>query len=68
MNFYVQQTIQIHSIRIGTIANSSVLQIGSAGIIKPLSHLYNTGGFKAPAPFASGKASASIISLQPPAV
>ncbi|MCQ6281002.1 spore germination protein GerPB [Bacillus sp. EB600] len=52
MNFYIQQSIHIHFIKIGGITNSSVLQIGSAGIIKPTSHLYNTGGFTGPAPLA----------------
>lgn len=51
-NFFVNQSIIIHYIRVGGISNSSVLQIGSAGIIKPLSKLYNTGGFIAPAPEA----------------
>ena len=50
MNFYIQQSIQINFIKIGGITNSSVLQIGSAGIIKPIAHLYNTGGFTKPAP------------------
>ncbi|MFZ3589144.1 spore germination protein GerPB [Bacillus sp. DJP31] len=50
MNFYIHQTITIHHLKVGSISNSSVLQIGSAGIIKPLSNLYNTGGFKAAAP------------------
>jgi spore germination protein PB len=50
MNFYIQQSIQINFIKIGGISNSSVLQIGSAGIIKPTAHLYNTGGFTEPAP------------------
>ncbi|WP_141433183.1 spore germination protein GerPB [Bacillus sp. 03113] len=50
MNYYIQQTICINMIKIGGISNSSVLQIGSAGIIKPASFLYNTGGFKEPAP------------------
>ncbi|MEH7304748.1 spore germination protein GerPB [Neobacillus drentensis] len=50
MNFYIQQSIQINFIKIGGITNSSVLQIGSAGIIKPTAHLYNTGGFTQPAP------------------
>ena len=52
MNFYIQQSIQIRFIKIGGITNSSVLQIGSAGIIKPASYLYNTGGFTQPAPVA----------------
>lgn len=36
--------------RVGSVNNSSVLQIGSAGMIKPLSNLYNTGGFFQEAP------------------
>lgn len=52
MNLFIQQNIVIHSIKIEGISNSSVLQIGSAGIIKPVSQLYNTGGFKEPAPAA----------------
>lgn len=47
---YVQQTIQIQMIKIDSIVNSSVFQIGTAGIIKPTSYLYNTGGFVKPAP------------------
>jgi len=37
-------------IKIESIANSSVFQIGSAGVIKPYSTLANTGGFTEPAP------------------
>ena len=54
MNFYIQQSIQINFIKIGGVSNSSVFQIGSAGIIKPSSHLYNTGGFTGPAPTTGG--------------
>jgi spore germination protein PB len=50
MNLFVHQNIVIHSLKVEGITNSSVLQIGSAGIIKPLSQLYNTGGFTQPAP------------------
>ncbi len=50
MNFYIHQTININQLKVGSVTNSSVLQIGSAGIIKPLSNLYNTGGFKEAAP------------------
>lgn len=53
MNFYIQQSIHIHFIKVGGITNSSVLQIGSSGIIKPASYLYNTGGFIQPAPMAT---------------
>ncbi|MCS7464408.1 spore germination protein GerPB [Paenibacillus doosanensis] len=52
MNFFIQQHIVIHTFKVDAISNSSVLQIGSAGIIKPVSHLYNTGGFTGPAPAA----------------
>jgi len=50
MIFHIQQTIQINMIKIGGISNSSVFQIGSAGIIKPYSTLANTGGFTEEAP------------------
>ena len=50
MNIYVQQSISIQFLKVGSISNSSVLQIGSAGIIKSDSHFYNTGGFTRPAP------------------
>jgi spore germination protein PB len=52
MNFYIQQSIHINLLKVDGITNSSVLQIGSAGMIKPVSYLYNTGGFTAPAPEA----------------
>ena len=45
MKFYINQSIHIHSIRITTISNSSIFQIGSAGIIKSLSTLSNTGKY-----------------------
>lgn len=59
MNFYIQQSIQINFIKINSIVNSSVLQIGSAGIIKPASYLYNTGGFTQPAPEIGGTQTSS---------
>jgi spore germination protein PB len=69
MNFYIQQSIHIHFIKIGGISNSSVLQIGSAGIIKPAAYLYNTGGFTQPAPLALKQpVSTSTSHLLAPAV
>ena len=50
MNYFIQQSIIIQTIKIGGISNSSVFQIGSSGIIKPTSYLYNTGGFTEAAP------------------
>ncbi|RSK26364.1 spore gernimation protein KA [Bacillus sp. HMF5848] len=52
MNYYISQNISIHNFKVGGISNSSVLQIGSAGVIKPLSNLYNTGQFAGGAPEA----------------
>ncbi|BBW97194.1 MULTISPECIES: spore germination protein GerPB [Geobacillus] len=52
MRFYISQSICIHQLRIGSVTNSSVLQIGSAGSIQALSTLANTGGFSEPAPQA----------------
>ncbi|MCR2821013.1 spore germination protein GerPB [Lederbergia panacisoli] len=46
----VQQSIHIHMIKIGGITNSSVLQIGTTGIITEASNLFNTGGFTGAAP------------------
>ncbi|NOU97364.1 spore gernimation protein KA [Paenibacillus sp. LMG 31456] len=61
MNFFIHQNINIHTIKVEGISNSSVLQIGSAGIIKPVSQLYNTGGFKEAAPSVG----ASVIPFIP---
>lgn len=66
MNWNIHQTITIGQLRIDGITNSSVLQIGSAGSIRSLSQLYNTGGFTEPAPELDeiGEAS-STLSLVP---
>lgn len=50
MNIYVQQSIHINILRINSIMNSSVLQIGTAGIIKSRTDVANTGGFVNPIP------------------
>lgn len=69
MNFYINQSISINYLRVGSLNNSSVLQIGSAGIIKPLSTLCNTGGFTEAAPEAQspgGVSEGSLVPLTPP--
>ncbi|UQZ45488.1 spore germination protein GerPB [Bacillus sp. PK3-037] len=75
MNFYINQTIQINYLRLESISNSSILQIGSAGSIKSLSNLYNTGSYVEPAPDVSalgaqgeseGPDTGSLVPLQPP--
>ncbi|WP_163101657.1 spore germination protein GerPB [Peribacillus alkalitolerans] len=55
MNFYIQQSIHINMIKITSVSNSSVFQIGTAGIIKSLSTLSNTGGYTGPAPLPTTK-------------
>ncbi|QFT88315.1 putative spore germination protein GerPB [Bacillus sp. THAF10] len=54
-NFFINQSIVIHQVKIGGISNSSVFQIGSAGMIKSLSNLYNTGDFTGPGPDSSAE-------------
>lgn len=49
MKLIVHQSIFINSIKIGGITQSSIFQIGSAGIIKSMTNLHNTGGFTGPA-------------------
>ncbi|WP_053361841.1 spore germination protein GerPB [Bacillus sp. FJAT-27251] len=67
-NYYIKQSICINLIRIDGISNSSVFQIGSAGVIKPASYLYNTGGFTQPAPEASPPAAAAAAFSPEPLV
>lgn len=50
MHLVVHQHIVIHQLRVDAVSNSSVLQIGTSGMIRPLSNLFNTGGFTGPAP------------------
>ncbi|WP_083270641.1 spore germination protein GerPB [Bacillus marinisedimentorum] len=69
MKLFVTQSIMIQTIKIGGITNSSVLQIGSAGMIRTLSNLYNTGGFTEPAPEPvqpKGGTGTPLVPLQPP--
>jgi spore germination protein PB len=54
MKWIIHQTITIGQLRVNSVSNSSVLQIGSAGSIQALSQLYNTGGFTGPAPQLGG--------------
>lgn len=68
MNFYINQTININTLKVDGVTNSSVLQIGSAGMIKALSNLYNTGGFVEPAPESVEPLSAEpLVPLASPA-
>lgn len=65
MNFYVNQSICIQSMKISAVSNSSVLQIGSVGVIKPNSNLFNTGGFTGAAPTETKKEFLDLSLLLP---
>ncbi|MDF2669965.1 MAG: spore germination protein [Paenibacillus sp.] len=62
MNLIVHQSIVINQLKVGGISNSSILQIGCAGMIKARSNLYNTGQFTGPAPQA-GESAAPLVPL-----
>jgi len=65
MHLTVHQNISIEQLNVGGLSNSSVLQIGSAGIIKNLSNQWNTGGFTGPAPEMTPP-SEFLVPLAPP--
>jgi spore germination protein PB len=67
MNLTVHQSIIIQTLRVNSVSNSSVLQIGAAGVIKSLSNLYNTGGFTGPAPTFQAPSPVSLVPLPAPA-
>lgn len=66
MSWTINQTITINQLRVDNVSNSSVLQIGSAGAIRSLSQLYNTGGFTGPAPMLE-ESPLSFVPLPNPA-
>ncbi|KIL45646.1 spore germination protein GerPB [Jeotgalibacillus soli] len=49
-NWIIHQHITINMIKIGSMANSSILQIGTVGTIQARAELSNSGGFTKPAP------------------
>ncbi|WP_182200063.1 spore germination protein GerPB [Paraliobacillus salinarum] len=66
MHWTVHQTITIQMLKIGSISNSSVLQIGSAGSIQSSADLYNTGEYEelaAPAELQQSKPEAPLVPL-----
>ncbi|MDY0396054.1 spore germination protein GerPB [Virgibacillus halophilus] len=66
MQLIIHQSFYIHSIKVGAITNSSVLQIGSTGSIQALSESYNTGGFTQPAgeiPYTEPPTTGPIVPL-----
>lgn len=66
MNWTIHQYITIHALRVDSVSNSSVLQVGSAGAIRSLSQMYNTGGFTGPAPDLTEDNPLSFVPLPRP--
>ncbi|WP_407271678.1 spore germination protein GerPB [Radiobacillus sp. PE A8.2] len=68
MHITVHQSIYIHFLKVGSVSNSSVLQIGSAGSIQAQSDLYNTGEYTEPAMSAEPESGAEtpLVPLSPP--
>ncbi|OME62227.1 hypothetical protein BSK59_01795 [Paenibacillus odorifer] len=68
MNITVYQCISIYNLKIGTISNSSVLQIGISGRINSLSHNYETSGApSSPSTPPAEKMDSPLVSLPPAA-
>jgi len=65
-NWTIYQQITIKQLRVESVSNSSVLQVGSAGSIRSLSQLYNTGGFTEPAPQLGQENPLSFVPLPNP--
>ncbi len=66
MELTVNQSIYIHLLKVGSVTNSSVLQIGSTGKMQSLSQLYNTGGYESPAEEATPQGiSEPLVPLSP---
>ncbi|REJ28154.1 MAG: spore gernimation protein KA [Caldibacillus debilis] len=71
MALYVHQSIHINVLRVGNIINSSLLQIGTSGIIHSSAQLANTGMFAAPIPeakhpgYVSKEIETTSVPLQP---
>ncbi|MWC29250.1 spore germination protein GerPB [Paenibacillus sp. MMS18-CY102] len=65
-NWTVYQQITINQLRVDSVSNSSVLQVGSAGSIRSLSQLYNSGGFSGPAPQLGEENPLSFVPLPNP--
>jgi len=66
MSWTIHQNIVIHQLRVDSVTNSSVIQIGTSGQISSLSNLYNTGGFTGPAPEPAGGPIDLVVPLPAP--
>ncbi|WP_314584120.1 spore germination protein GerPB [Paenibacillus terrigena] len=63
MNLVVHQSITIQNLSVNSISNSSILQIGSTGVMNPLSNSYNTSGSTQT---AESQSEEPLVPLPPP--
>jgi spore germination protein PB len=66
MDLTIHQSIVIQQLRVDAVTNSSVLQIGSSGMISAISNNYNTGGFTGPGPSLVPSELPILVPLSPP--
>lgn len=69
MYLTVHQSINIHMLKVNSVSNSSVLQIGSAGNLQAHADLHNTGGYTELAEEAEPEGDiyeAPLVPLAPP--
>ncbi|MCP8615544.1 spore germination protein GerPB [Salirhabdus salicampi] len=66
MNYTIYQNISIQFLKVNSVTNSSVLQIGSSGSIQSLSQLYNTGDYTELAEPAEPMDYQPMVPLAPP--
>lgn len=65
MQYHITQSIAIYRLSIQNMTNASVLQIGAAGSILPVSNAYNSGGYTAPAPDFPLTSQINVVKLPP---
>lgn len=67
LHWTIHQQININMIKIGSMSNSSILQIGTAGTIHSRSELANTGKFTeiAPQAITQGKTETTVPLTSP---
>lgn len=63
MALTIHQQIYVQFLKVESITNSSVLQIGSSGSIQAVANAYNTGEFTGPAEEAETESGSSAIEL-----
>ncbi|MFD2639419.1 spore germination protein GerPB [Piscibacillus salipiscarius] len=63
MGLTIHQQIYIQFLKVGSITNSSVLQVGSSGSIQAVANAYNTGEFTGPAEEAEPEGESSTIEM-----